>query len=111
MRARKPKPTFAQRMAAAEAKYGTYDPATEGRGTRREWKQLFEQVMGIDEAAAIIGGDSPLAIMGFVKMPTAGELKKRYRELMLQHHPDKGGDEATAKRIIAAYTTLKEKLE
>ena len=31
------------------------------------------------------------------------EIKKAYRTLSLQHHPDKGGDEKTFMRISKAY--------
>lgn len=34
------------------------------------------------------------------------ELKSKYRELMLIHHPDKGGSELKAKQIIQAYKEL-----
>lgn len=41
---------------------------------------------------------------------TDDELKSRYRKLMMQHHPDRGGDLETAKEISGAYDILK-KLE
>jgi len=37
---------------------------------------------------------------------TADEIKQMYRSLAQQHHPDKGGDEDTFKRIKLAYEVL-----
>ena len=38
--------------------------------------------------------------------PTPKMIKKKYRELAREHHPDKGGDEKTMKEITAAYELL-----
>lgn len=35
------------------------------------------------------------------------EVKKRYRALIMEHHPDKGGDEKMAMRINSAFGYLK----
>lgn len=40
------------------------------------------------------------------KSATTQEIKKAYRKLSLQHHPDKGGDERTFQEISAAYQVL-----
>ncbi len=58
------------------------------------------------EMAGVLGQDSPWRVLGL--RPGAGprELKRAYRTLMRQHHPDHGGDVAEAKRIIAAYAAL-----
>jgi hypothetical protein len=40
-----------------------------------------------------------LAFFGFTAMPEASELKRKYRELALRLHPDKGGDTATFQRF------------
>ncbi len=34
---------------------------------------------------------------------TVAEIKKRYRKLAMEHHPDRGGDTATMQEINAAY--------
>lgn len=107
---KKPPMTFAESMAAAEDKYGTYD-TQQGHGAPNEWRSIFEHIMGLDEAIGIIGQASPLAILGFTNLPTWEELKKRYRQLMMKYHPDRGGDKETAQRIIAAYTKLKHEIK
>jgi len=44
--------------------------------------------------------------LGVSKNATPDEIKKSYRKLASQHHPDKGGDRAKFQDIQAAYDTL-----
>jgi curved DNA-binding protein len=44
--------------------------------------------------------------LGIAESATPDEIKKAYRKLASQHHPDKGGDTATFQRIQIAYDTL-----
>jgi len=44
--------------------------------------------------------------LGVDKNATPDEIKKAYRKLASQHHPDKGGDTATFQKIQTAYDTL-----
>ncbi|GGW84455.1 DNA-J related domain-containing protein [Alteromonas halophila] len=37
---------------------------------------------------------------------TLGTIKRHYRRLIHQHHPDKGGDPAAAKQLVRAYSML-----
>lgn len=37
---------------------------------------------------------------------TPDEIKRAYRKLAMEHHPDRGGDEATFKRVKEAYEAL-----
>jgi curved DNA-binding protein len=46
------------------------------------------------------------SILGVAKNATADEIKKAYRKLASQHHPDRGGDTAKFQEIQAAYDTL-----
>ena len=48
----------------------------------------YYETLGVDENASI------------------GEIKKKYRKLSLQHHPDRGGDEELFKKISTAYDIL-----
>jgi DnaJ-class molecular chaperone len=44
--------------------------------------------------------------LGIAKNATPDEIKKAYRKLASQHHPDKGGDTATFQKIQVAYDVL-----
>lgn len=44
--------------------------------------------------------------LGISKTATADEIKKAYRKLASQHHPDKGGDKTKFQEIQKAYDTL-----
>jgi molecular chaperone DnaJ len=45
-------------------------------------------------------------ILGVSNTATPEEIKKAYRKLSMEHHPDKGGDENKFKEISAAYSIL-----
>jgi len=45
-------------------------------------------------------------ILGVTKDSTTEEIKKAYRRLSKEHHPDRGGDGERFKKIAEAYTTL-----
>lgn len=45
-------------------------------------------------------------ILGVNKDSTTEEIKKAYRKLSKEHHPDRGGDSEKFKEIAEAYTTL-----
>ena len=44
--------------------------------------------------------------LGVAKTATPDEIKKAYRKLASQHHPDKGGDPEMFKQISSAADTL-----
>jgi molecular chaperone DnaJ len=46
------------------------------------------------------------ATLGVAKTATPDEIKRAFRKLASQHHPDKGGDTAKFQSIQAAYDTL-----
>lgn len=51
-------------------------------------------------------GDNYYEILGVSKDADAKTIKKAYRDLAKEHHPDKGGDEEKFKAISKAYETL-----
>ena len=46
------------------------------------------------------------AALGVARTATADEIKRAFRRLASQHHPDKGGDTQKFQTIQAAYDTL-----
>ncbi len=47
-------------------------------------------------------------VLGIGKDASADEIKKAFRKAAIEHHPDKGGDEAKFKEINEAYEVLKD---
>ena len=45
-------------------------------------------------------------ILGVNETASQDEIKKAYRKLAVEHHPDKGGDENKFKKISEAYDTI-----
>ena len=50
--------------------------------------------------------DNFYSILGVNENATQDEIKRAYRKLAVEHHPDKGGSEETFKKISEAYDTL-----
>lgn len=47
-------------------------------------------------------------VLGVAKSASADEIKKAFRKAAVEHHPDRGGDEAKFKEINEAYEVLKD---
>src|ERR1700742_2831220 len=47
-------------------------------------------------------------VLGVKKEASADEIKKAFRRQAVEHHPDRGGDEAKFKEINEAYEVLKD---
>lgn len=53
-----------------------------------------------------MNADNYYEILGVAKSSDENEIKKSYKKLCLQHHPDKGGDQASFQKIQKAYEVL-----
>lgn len=103
------------RFAKLMASYKQYDPSVDGYGSVSQWRESWEQVMGVEQAQEVLGDDNPLTILGLTKTPTREILKSAYRKKVMENQdcfradatPDQ---QAKAKRIIAAYSMLEAKI-
>ena len=73
----------------------------------RNWKEAFEDILGKS-----VNLDACYEILGLPNNTEFSQVKKRYRELALKHHPDKCQNKEEAekkfKEIAAAYEAIKE---
>jgi curved DNA-binding protein CbpA len=61
---------------------------------------------GANPAHTILQRQQALAVLGLSPNATPQQIKRRYRTLAKQHHPDRGGDPRQMQKIIAAYEFL-----
>lgn len=94
--------------------YKTYD-TSKGFGNASKWQQAFRQRMSKDEATAILKEQpqTPHEVLGLTADATPDQIKKAFRQLIMQWHPDRNPDRQTAaeemsRKIIAAYALLTE---
>jgi DnaJ-class molecular chaperone len=90
------------------APYGTNEGP---RGDSSEWKRVFREAMGLDEAVRIVDKNDPFVILGLAVTASLGEIKKAFRAIVKKAHPDGGGDEEAFRKVYAAYTVLKNRFE
>ena len=89
-------------------RYKTYDNS-EGHGSVQQWRSAFNTKMNLEEAKKFLQ-DDPFQILGLTELPNLINLKNIYSKLMLENHPDRGGDPIKCKKIIAAYTILEKRI-
>ncbi len=68
--------------------------------------EVVIKVIVVDEEEKDVDTQELYDVLGVPKTATETDIKKAFRKLTLQHHPDKGGDEAKFKEIGAAYEIL-----
>lgn len=83
-----------------------YKTHTGPRGSTAQWQSAFHARMGIDAARAHLKDESPHSILGVALDATWDAIKRAYRALARQHHPDLGGDPAQFRRVQAAFEIL-----
>lgn len=72
----------------------------------------MQERMSKDEAQAILmQSETPYSILGISSQATQSEIKKAFRQLITEWHPDRNQHrvkeaEEQSKKIIAAYTLL-----
>ena len=76
------------------------------RGSPNQWRTAFFARMGVEAAREKLGRDSPYSILGVEPGSDWLAIKKAYRKLALQHHPDRGGDPELFLKIQAAFEIL-----
>ncbi|HEV7236227.1 MAG TPA: J domain-containing protein [Ktedonobacteraceae bacterium] len=57
-------------------------------------------------ARALLERQQALKVLGLPPNATPQQIKRRYRTLAKQYHPDRGGNQQQMQRIIAAYEYL-----
>jgi DnaJ-class molecular chaperone len=91
------------------APYGTHDGP---RGTPEHWRGAFADAWEQTTAQEILGDDDPWSVLGLSPGSSKMEVKRAFRLLIKDAHPDKFPEsekaeaEARARRIIAAYSVL-----
>ena len=75
------------------------------------WDILRESIRTLWQSSAnpahpILQRQQALAVLGLSPTATPQQIKRRYRALAKQHHPDRGGDPRQMQKIIAAYEFL-----
>ncbi|RKE47147.1 J domain-containing protein [Sphingobacterium detergens] len=92
--------------------YKTYD-TSQGYGSSKKWRSAFNERFSKQEAETIIGNEkqTPYQILGIKHGATKSEIKKAFRALVTEWHPDLNQHrlqeaEEMSKKIIAAYSLL-----
>ncbi|KAG8465859.1 hypothetical protein KFE25_005429 [Diacronema lutheri] len=76
-------------------------------GAASGFDSFFGNIFGGGMPGAAAGGDTEYyETLGVGRDATDAQLKKAYRKLALEHHPDKGGSPDKFKQIAEAFSTL-----
>lgn len=92
--------------------YKTYN-TSKGFGHEKQWQNSFRERMSEEEAEEILSTHEQSAheILDVSKTATKSEIKKAFRKLIIEWHPDRNQHRITeaeemSKKIIAAYSLL-----
>ena len=86
-----------------------YRPYQGPRGDAQSWLKAVKTRLGLEAAAETLHGRGPWAILGLFDGCTWSDVKSAYRRLVMQFHPDKGGDPVRFREVQAAYEILEHK--
>lgn len=79
----------------------------EKKGNPTEWREAYNtRMMGEEEAVAVLDKDNPYNVLGLQQGADTAAVKTAWRQFAMKNHPDHGGDEATFKKGLAAYSLL-----
>jgi DnaJ like chaperone protein len=104
-------------LAALAAMRGYAYAADDGGGRHGYGRRYGRYEQASNEAPGAAPGKDPYAVLGLTREANEREIKRAYRKLMSQHHPDKLGDvpdelkrraEERAREINAAYDRIRE---
>lgn len=85
----------------------TYDPKVEGFGSPDEWEQMAFARFGMLPPARMGGLTEELVLLNLAARPTMlAELKSAFRKAMMKAHPDHGGSNEMARRVMEAFAKL-----
>lgn len=100
------------RHTFSDAAYQHFDPLTSGGfGSPDEWGRIADDMAsgrhtlhGYQEPR---GGNPDLTMLGLDRMPLGVQmLKSTFRARVFATHPDRGGNAAEFKKVVAAYERL-----
>ena len=76
------------------------------RGSPGDWQFAFRERMGFDQAMEVLAGESPEKVLHVSLDANWDAIKRSYRKLSRETHPDLGGTVDAFRRVQAAYEIL-----
>ena len=88
--------------------YGTYEGP---RGNANQWRKAFTERLSDEEIEEILQDDSPWSILGIPTDSSEEDIKRAYRKLSMEFHPDRHAENKEMwsekfLKIKAAYDSL-----
>jgi bifunctional non-homologous end joining protein LigD len=85
------------------SRYGTYEGP---RGNPTDWASAFGGVWENSPTVKTLEALENYRTLNLSPTATDAEVKKRFRTLVKQHHPDHGGDSEIYQRVVEAYQRI-----
>ena len=79
----------------------------------KQWEEKFYEQFFEESSSESLTISEAFKVLGLDESATAKQIKDRFRELILKHHPDRNSDlesEEIVKKIIASYNLIKSKV-